>query len=322
MTTVLVTGAGGFIGSHLTEALLRRGFRVRALVHYRSRQAAGWLGEVPPEANLEIWAGDIRDRDGCMAAVAGCEWVFHLAALIGIPYSYQAPESYLATNVQGTLNLLQAARSAGVSHFLHLSTSEAYGTAQTVPITEQHPLQAQSPYSASKIAGEALAMSFYRSYGLPVTVVRPFNTYGPRQSSRAIIPAIITQLLAGQKTLKLGDLRPTRDLVFVQDTVNSLLSLAGLDAALGETVNLATQREYAMSEVVQQLIDLSGQQAEVVQDPQRLRPAASEVMRLCGSHEKLRLLTGQVPSTSLREGLSLTLDWFRQQPPGSLAYQV
>lgn len=305
---VLITGADGFIGSHLTERLLAAGASVRAMAWYHPQQQPGWLAEVAASPHLEIMAGDLRDARSCQLACDGTDLIFHLGALIGIPYSYQAPDSYVATNVQGTLNLLEAARTRG-TRFVFMSTSEVYGTARQVPIPETHPLQPQSPYSATKIGAEALARSYFHSFGLPVTVARVFNTYGPRQSSRAIIPTIISQLAVGRSSLQLGDLRPTRDLVYVADTCEALLRLGTEPDAIGQVVNVATGREHSMATVVATIQQLMGTQVPVEQDPRRLRPAASEVERLCGDPSLLHQLTGFLPKITLEQGIQATIAW-------------
>jgi NAD dependent epimerase/dehydratase len=313
---LLITGAEGFIGSHLTEHLLRQGHRVRALVWYNSFNRLGWLAELPAalRENLEIVPGDVRDAGQMLSLMAGCKAVLHLAALIGIPYSYQAPQSYLATNAQGTLNLLEAARHHQPKRVLITSTSEVYGTARYVPIDEAHPLQPQSPYSASKIAADSLALSYWHSFALPVTLVRPFNTYGPRQSARAIIPAIIQQLLAGKTKLQLGDLRPTRDLCFVGDTVRAFEAILAEPGSIGQTLNIATGVETTMQQLADTLIEQIRPGTPIVQDPARLRPADSEVQRLCGDASRLRQLTGWQPSVELTDGLRQTIEWFRARP--------
>lgn len=310
---VLVTGAGGFIGSHLVETLLRTGHQVRALVRYNSSNSWGWLEQLPVHLHqgLEVITGDIRDPHCVHTACLGVEQVFHLAALIGIPYSYLAPDSYVDTNIKGTLNVLQAARALRIERVLITSTSEVYGTARQVPITEEHPRQGQSPYSASKIGADHLALSYHLSFGTPVTVVRPFNTYGPRQSARAVIPTIITQLLAGAKELKLGSLHPTRDLVHVSDTAAAFVAIAGSTALIGEEVNIATGHEISVGDLATLLMELTGQDATIVSSDERTRPAASEVERLLGSATKLHGMTGWSPVHDLRSGLQVTVDWFK-----------
>jgi len=313
MQNVLVTGADGFIGSHLAESLTAQGIRVRAFCQYNSFNSRGWLDRIDPGlvSKMEIVLGDIRDARMVQQALHGVDAVYHLAALIAIPYSYHAPESYVDVNIRGTLNVLEGARYHKTNRILVTSTSEVYGTAMYVPITEDHPRQAQSPYSATKIAADALAVSYYRSFGLPVTIVRPFNTYGPRQSARAIIPTIITQLLAGKQEIQLGDLRPTRDLVFVADTVKGFEKIAATPSLIGEDVNIATQAEISISTLAQELIGQLNPLATTNQEEDRLRPANSEVFRLLGSAHKLEQHTGWKPDTTLREGLVKTIHWFR-----------
>lgn len=319
--TAFVTGADGFIGSHLVEALLAEGRAVRALALYDPRGGRGWLDEVAGETGregLEIVQGDVRDGPQLTRLVEGCDTVFHLAALIGIPYSYEAPASYIATNVEGTLNVLEAARTLGGLKVIQTSTSEVYGTAQRVPIDEAHPLNAQSPYAASKTAADQLALSYHRSFGLPVVVVRPFNTFGPRQSRRAIIPTVIGQLAGGARQLRLGNLHPTRDLLYVTDTARGFLLAEQAEAAIGETINLGTGREIAIGDLARLIASLMGVEAEIVEDEARLRPAASEVERLCAGIDKARRLLGWQPggdgATSLEEGLRRTIDWFAGRP--------
>ena len=312
---VLVTGADGFIGSHLVEALLAEGCRVRAFVLYNSFNSWGWLDTCSPEvkSRLEVVAGDIRDPYFVNQAVKGVDIIFHLAALIAIPFSYHAPDSYVDTNVKGTLNILNAARDAGTSRVLVTSTSEVYGTAQFVPITEEHPRQPQSPYSASKIGADCMAESFFRSFELPVTIVRPFNTYGPRQSARAVIPATIIQLLNGRKEIHLGDLTPTRDLLFVKDTVRGFIAIAGCEALTGQDINIATQSEISIGDLVHEIITQINPAAKVVTDEQRIRPAKSEVFRLFGSNEKLKKYTSWEPQHTLAQGIAETIAWFRKK---------
>jgi NAD dependent epimerase/dehydratase len=311
--SVLITGADGFIGSHLTEYLVAQGYRVRAFVYYNSFNSYGWLDTIDPKvkAEIEFFAGDIRDPNGVRTAMEGIEEVYHLAALIAIPYSYHSPDSYVDTNIKGTLNVLQAARQLNTQRVLVTSTSEVYGTAQYIPIDEKHPFQGQSPYSATKIGADRLAESFYRSFDLPVTIVRPFNTYGPRQSARAIIPTIISQLLAGVEEIKLGDLRPTRDLVYVQDTVRGFHAIAQSGKTIGEEINIATQQEISMGDLAQQLIRLINPQARIVQEEERLRPEKSEVFRLLGSNEKIEALTDWKPKWNMESGLAETVAWIR-----------
>ncbi|NBV41632.1 SDR family NAD(P)-dependent oxidoreductase [bacterium] len=310
---VLVTGADGFIGSHLVERLLELRVRVRAFVYYNSFGHWGWLDTLSAEqkAQIDIFLGDIRDPNGVAKAMEGVHTVYHLAALIAIPFSYHSPDSYLETNIRGTLNVLQAAVRHRVQRVLVTSTSEVYGTALTVPIDESHPRQGQSPYSATKIGADAMADSFFRSFGLPVTIVRPFNTYGPRQSARAVIPTIITQLLAGKSSIKLGSLHPTRDLVFVKDTAEGFLRIASSEQTIGEEVNIATGVEISIGDLAQELIRIINPSVDIETDDVRKRPDASEVERLLGSAEKLRRLTGWVPGTSLSEGLRHTIAWFK-----------
>jgi len=310
--TVLVTGADGFIGSHLVELLLEEGYQVRAFCLYNSFGTWGWLDNFPKEKleQLDIFMGDVRDPNGVRTAMQGCSIVYHLAALIAIPYSYHSPDSYVDTNIKGTLNIVQAARDLGVERVLVPSTSEVYGTAQFVPITEAHPRQPQSPYSASKIGADCMAESFYRSFDLPVTIVRPFNTYGPRQSARAIIPTIITQLLAGFEEIQLGDLTPTRDLLFVKDTARGFLAIANSQELIGQDCNIATNSEITMQKMADTLVELINPKAKIVQDPKRLRPAKSEVFRLFGDNTKIKAHTNWSPAYTLEQGLQATIDWF------------
>lgn len=305
----LVTGADGFIGSHLVELLLAEGIKVRALSQYNSFNNWGWLEGIKHPA-LEVVCGDVRDAAFCRHITKGVDTVFHLAALIAIPYSYVAPESYVDTNVTGTLNMCQAAKDNGVGRLLVTSTSEVYGTAKYVPIDEQHPRQPQSPYSATKIGADAIAKSFYNAFGLPVVIVRPFNTYGPRQSARAIIPTIISQIANGAKEIKVGDLSPTRDFNFVKDTCRGFLALARAASVEGEEVNIATGTEVTMNETLNMIAELMGSDVKYVVDPERLRPANSEVFRLCGDNRKITSLTDWKPQVSLREGLVQTIEWF------------
>ncbi len=314
MKKVLVTGADGFIGSHLTELLLEKGFEVRAFTYYNSFNTWGWLESLPKEKlrELEIFAGDIRDPNGVREAMKGVDGVFHLAALIAIPFSYHSPDSYVDTNIKGTLNILQAARDLEPERVLITSTSEVYGTAQYVPIDEKHPYQGQSPYSATKIGADRLAESFYRSFDLPVTIVRPFNTYGPRQSARAVIPTVVSQLLAGKTEIRLGSLTPTRDFNYVKDTANGFYEIAVCDQAVGEEINIATQREISIGELARELIRQINPKAGIVCEAQRTRPEKSEVNRLLGCNEKIRRLTGWEPKYTLEEGLSETIAWIRE----------
>jgi len=310
---VLVTGADGFIGSHMVEMLVERGAKVRALVCYNSFNSWGWLDDLDCVGQVEVWAGDIRDPHYCKKLTEDIDVVFHLAALIAIPFSYVAPQSYVSTNVSGTLNMCQAALDNNCERFISFSTSEVYGSAQYVPIDEKHPLQAQSPYSASKIAADSLALSYYNSFDLPVIIARPFNTFGPRQSARAIIPTIITQIAAGYKKIKLGDLSTTRDLNFVADTCAGVISLAECDLAVGSATNIGSGREVSMGDVVSIISNLMNVEIEVVCDDQRIRPPLSEVQRLCCDPAKLQKLTGFVPSFSLEEGLKESIKWFSDE---------
>lgn len=313
MKTVLVTGADGFIGSHLVEKLIEEGHKVKAFVYYNSFNSWGWLDTLSKEtlSQIEIFAGDVRDPNGVRTAVKDVDIIYHLAALIAIPYSYHSPDSYVDTNVKGTLNILQAARDYNIERVLVTSTSEVYGTALYVPIDEKHPKQGQSPYSASKIGADAMADSFYRSFNLPVTIVRPFNTFGPRQSARAVIPTIITQLLAGKTEIKLGALHPTRDLLFVKDTTNGFLEIAKSDKTIGEEINIATQQEISILDLAQSLIDMINPKAKIISDDIRLRPEKSEVERLLGSADKIKSLTNWEPKHNLQDGLRQTIEWFR-----------
>lgn len=311
---ILVTGADGFIGSHLTEELMRRGHDVRAFVYYNSLNSWGWLDTLPQEKlrGLDVFAGDIRDPNGVAKAMEGCNVVFHLAALIAIPFSYHSPDSYVDTNIKGTLNVLQAARRFNIERVVVTSTSEVYGTAQYVPIDEKHPFQGQSPYSATKIGADRLAESFFRSFDTPVVIARPFNTYGPRQSARAVIPTVITQLLSGETQLSLGSLTPTRDFNFVADTVRGFIALAECDAAVGEEVNIATGVEHTIGDVASFLISELNPAAKIVTDTQRLRPNASEVFRLMGDNTKITRLTDWRPTYDLHAGLKATVAWFKE----------
>ncbi len=314
MKKILVTGADGFIGSHLTEELVKQGYDVKAFVYYNSFNSWGWIDSLPKEikTKIEIFSGDIRDPNGVRTAMEGCDTVFHLAALIGIPFSYHSQDSYIDTNIKGTLNVLQAARLLNTERVLVTSTSEVYGTAQFVPIDEKHPFQGQSPYSATKIGADRIAESFYRSFELPVTIVRPFNTYGPRQSARAVIPTIIIQLLSGYKKIKLGDLLPTRDLIFVKDIVNGFIEIAKSEKTIGEEINVATQSEISIGDLARKLIKMINPEAKIKQDKERIRPVKSEVERLLGSNEKLKKLTNWKQKYSLDEGLKETIEWFKK----------
>lgn len=312
---VLVTGADGFIGSHLVEELLAEGAVVRAFCFYNSFNKWGWLENFSEEqlSKLDIFMGDVRDPNGVRTAMKDVEIVFHLAALIAIPYSYHSPDSYIDTNVKGTLNIVQAAKDLGVERVLVTSTSEVYGTAQYIPIDEKHSRQPQSPYSASKIGADCIAESFYRSFESPITIVRPFNTYGPRQSARAIIPTIISQALNGMQEIQLGDLSPTRDLLFVKDTARGFIAIAKCEELIGHDCNIATCSEISMQELAETLLNLCNPQAKIVQDPARVRPANSEVFRLYGSNEKITEYTSWKPSLSLKEGLQETIEWFSKK---------
>lgn len=313
---ILVTGADGFIGSHLVEALVRAGHDVRAFVLYNSFNSWGWLDRCASDVKgkFEVFAGDIRDPHGVRKAMEGCDTVYHLAALIAIPYSYHSPDTYVDTNVRGTLNVVQAARDLGVAKVIHTSTSEVYGTARFVPITEEHPLQGQSPYSASKIGADQMAMSFYLSFGTPVAVVRPFNTYGPRQSARAVLPTVITQIASGKRRLELGAVSPTRDFNYVEDTARGFMAAAASEAAIGEVINIGSNFEVSIGDSVAMIAELMGADVEIVTDEQRLRPANSEVERLWADNEKAKRLLGWEPSYGGREGfrrgLKQTIDWF------------
>jgi NAD dependent epimerase/dehydratase len=316
---ILVTGADGFIGSHLVEALMARGCQVRAFVYYNSFNSWGWLDTLPIEQqrSLDVFAGDIRDPNGVREAMKDCDVVFHLAALIAIPFSYHSPDSYVDTNIKGTLNVLQAARQSGAQRVLVTSTSEVYGTAQYAPIDEKHPFQGQSPYSATKIGADRLAESFYRSFETPVITVRPFNTYGPRQSARAVIPTIITQLLSGADEISLGSVSPTRDFNYVKDTVQGFIALAEADEAVGEEVNIATGTEHSVGEVAQILIDQLNPAARIVTQDDRMRPDKSEVFRLIGDNAKIKRFTGWSPQYDITAGLADTVAWFKE--PENLA---
>lgn len=310
---ILVTGADGFIGSHLTEALVKRGYRVKAFALYNSFNNWGWLDTLSPDImeNVEVFTGDIRDPNGVRTAMRGVEQVFHLAALIAIPFSYYSPDSYVDTNIKGTLNVLQAARDFELEKVLVTSTSEVYGTAQYVPIDEKHPFQGQSPYSATKISADRLAESFYRSFNLPVSIVRPFNTYGPRQSARAVIPTIISQLLAGKEEIQLGSLTPTRDFNYVKDTAAGFIAIAESDQTIGQEINIATQKEISIGQLAEEIIAQINPKARIVCDEQRLRPEKSEVNRLLGCNKKIKELTDWKPRYTFQEGISETIAWIR-----------
>ena len=313
---VLVTGADGFIGSHLTELLLEEGYEVRALSVYNSFNYWGWLDDIK-HPRLEVVSGDVRDAAFCRHITQGCDTVFHLAALIAIPYSYVAPESYVDTNIKGTLNMCQAALDHNVRRLIVTSTSEVYGTARYVPIDENHPRQPQSPYSATKIGADAIAKSFYNAFNLPVTIARPFNTYGPRQSARAIIPTIITQIANGVREIKVGDLSPTRDFNFVKDTCRGFLAIARAEGVEGEEINIATGTEVTMKQTLMKIAEIMDADINWVVDPERIRPSKSEVFPLCGDNTKIETLTDWRPEWSLEEGLRATVDWFRN--PDNLA---
>ena len=310
---LLVTGADGFIGSHLTEELVRSGHSVKAFAYYNSFNSWGWLDTLPEEIReqIEVFTGDIRDPHGVKQAMVGVDKVFHLAALIAIPFSYHSPDTYVDTKIKGTLNVLQAARELETSRVLVTSTSEVYGTAKYVPIDEKHPLHGQSPYSATKIGADRLAESFYRSFNLPITIVRPFNTYGPRQSARAVIPTIIMQLLAGKQTIELGSLTPTRDFNYVKDTVSGFIHIAETEKTIGEEINIATQQEISIGELADELVKQINPDANIVCDEQRLRPEKSEVNRLLGSNEKIKKLTNWAPRYTFEEGLAETIEFFK-----------
>jgi len=324
MTKVLVTGAEGFIGSHLTEALVRAGFSVRAFVLYNSFSSWGWLDYCDPDVKgqFEVFAGDIRDPHGVRAAMTGCDAVLHLAALIAIPYSYHSPDTYVDTNVKGTLNVVQAARALDVHRVVHTSTSEVYGTARFVPMTEEHPLQGQSPYSASKIGADQIAMSFFTSFNTPVVTLRPFNTYGPRQSARAVIPTIITQIASGRRQIQLGSVSPTRDFSYVSDTVTGFLAALGAESAVGEVINLGSGYEISIGDTARTIAEVMGVSIDIVTDDQRLRPERSEVERLVADHQKARRILDWSPAYAgvegLKRGLRSTVGWFSD--PIHLAY--
>jgi len=313
----LVTGADGFIGSHLTELLLEKGYRVKALAQYNSFNYWGWLEDIPSNPNLEIVTGDVRDPHFCKEIVKGVDIVFHLAALIAIPYSYGAPDSYIDTNVKGTLNICQAAKELGNIRVIHTSTSEVYGTAKYVPIDEKHPKQPQSPYSASKIGADAIAMSFNNAFELPLTIARPFNTYGPRQSARAIIPTIISQIASGIKEIKLGDLTPTRDFNYVKDTCNGFLAIAECKKTIGEEINICSNYEISMADTLNLIKEIMKSDVQFITEQQRIRPENSEVFRLWGDNSRLKGLAGYEAMHNIRKGLELTCEWFSM--PNNLA---
>ena len=321
MKKVLVTGADGFIGSHLAELLLEKGYKVKALAQYNSFNYWGWLEDIPKNKNLEIISGDVRDPHFCKEIVKGMDIVFHLAALIAIPYSYVATDSYVDTNIKGTLNICQAAKENGNIRVIHTSTSEVYGTAQYVPINEKHPKQPQSPYSASKIGADAIALSFYNAFGLPVTIARPFNTYGPRQSSRAIIPTIITQIANGIKEIKLGDLTPTRDFVFVKDTCLGFIALAESDKTIGKEINISSNYEISIMETLELIKNIMDSDVSLITDEDRIRPKNSEVFRLFGDNTLIKEITGFFPQYSINEGLTETINWFTK-PENLIKYKT
>lgn len=314
MEDVIVTGADGFIGSHLCEKLVKEGKKVRAFVYYNSFNSWGWLDKIDAQIKkeIEIFSGDIRDPNGVRVALNGKDVVYHLAALIAIPFSYHSPDSYVDTNIKGTLNVLQAAKDLNMSRILITSTSEVYGTAEYVPIDEKHPFKGQSPYSATKIGADRLAESFYRSFNLPVTIVRPFNAYGPRQSARAVIPTIITQLLDGKDEIKLGALSPTRDFNYVKDLANGFIEIAKSDKTIGEEINIATQREISIEKLALEIISQINPKAKIICDNERIRPNKSEVERLLGCNKKIMTLTDWKPQYTFEEGLKETIEWFRK----------
>lgn len=326
MGKILITGADGFIGSHLTEALVRQGYDVRAFVQYNSFNSWGWLDRCAPDVagKFDVFAGDVRDPHGVKTAMQGCDAVLHLAALIAIPYSYHSPDTYVDTNIKGTLNIVQAARELGVGKVIHTSTSEVYGTARFVPITEEHPLQGQSPYSASKIGADQIALSFYCAFGTPVTVIRPFNTYGPRQSARAVIPTVITQIASGKRQIKLGAIHPTRDFNYVADTVSGFIAALASDQGAGEVINLGSNYEISIGNTVKVIAEVMGADIEIITDEQRLRPEKSEVDRLWASNEKAARLLGWRPSygdvEGFKRGIAETVAWFRE-PANLSAYK-
>ena len=313
MKKILVTGSDGFIGSHLTEELVKMGYEVKAFVYYNSFNTWGWLDTLPKAVmeHVEVFQGDIRDPHGVKEAMKGCNAVFHLAALIAIPFSYHSPDAYVDTNIKGTLNVLQAARELEIERVLVTSTSEVYGTALYVPIDERHPYQGQSPYSATKIGADRLAESFYRSFNMPITIVRPFNTYGPRQSARAVIPTIITQLLSGKEEIQLGSLTPTRDFNYVKDTANGFIEIYKSDKTIGEEINIATQQEISIGQLAQELISQINPNARIICDEQRLRPEKSEVNRLLGANEKIQRLTAWRPHYTFSQGIAETIEFLR-----------
>ncbi len=312
MKKILITGAGGFIGSHLAELCAQRGYKVKAFVHYNSRNSWGWLEKSPYLKKMDVISGDVQNFDSVFNAMKGCHSVFHLAALIGIPYSYVSPLAYIKTNVEGTYNVLQASRDLGLKNILMTSTSETYGTAQYVPIDEKHPLVGQSPYSASKISADQLALSFYRSFNLPVKIARPFNTYGPRQSARAIIPTIIVQILDGRKTIHLGNISPSRDITYVKDTVAGFLNIADSEKLFGQVTNIGMNAEVSIGELAQTIASLMKTKIKITQEKKRVRPKNSEVERLCCDNTKIRTLTRWQPRYTLESGLRETIVWFKR----------
>ncbi|MDO9154693.1 MAG: NAD-dependent 4,6-dehydratase LegB [Paludibacter sp.] len=311
MKNILVTGAGGFIGSHLTELLVEKGYNVKAFVHYNSWNKWGWLDASIIKNKIQIVTGDIRDYDSVYSAMEGCDTIFHLAALIGIPYSYVSPQAYIKTNIDGTYNVLQAARQLNVEKVIVTSTSETYGTAQYVPIDEKHPMVGQSPYSATKISADQLSISYFKSFDLPVKIVRPFNTYGPRQSARAIIPTVISQIINGEKFLKLGNLSPTRDLTFVKDTANGFFQIAEAKGLFGEITNIGMSEEITIGDLVRLIADLIGAKVEIISDEQRIRPDKSEVERLFCNNTKIKNTTNWLPDYTLVTGLQETIEWIK-----------
>jgi len=308
---VLVTGSEGFIGSHLTELLVEKGFEVKAFVRYNFKNDWGWLEESKYKNDIEIYTGDVRDFDSVYDAMKDVDVVFHLAALIGIPYSYISPLAYIKTNTEGTYNVLESGRKLNLKRIIITSTSEIYGTAQYVPIDEKHPYNPQSPYAASKAAADHLALSYYRSFGTPVTIIRPFNTYGPRQSARAVIPTIISQILAGKKQIKLGNLSPTRDLNYVKDIANGFITVGLHENTIGDVYNLGTGQEISIGDLAEKIIELTEKEVEIIEDTQRIRPEKSEVERLLSNAEKAKKTTGWEPKYMLEEGLKETIDWIQ-----------
>ena len=321
MQKVLITGADGFIGSHLTEILVSEGYEVTALSQYNSFNSWGWLEDVSCKGDIKVVTGDVRDPHFCKHITKDIDIIYHLAALIAIPYSYTAPDSYVDTNIKGTLNICQAAKENGEKRVIHTSTSEVYGTAQYVPIDEMHPLQPQSPYSATKIAADAIAMSFYNAFELPISIARPFNTYGPRQSARAVIPSIITQIANGKRVIKMGDVSPTRDFNYVEDTCRGFLSIADSESCIGKTVNIGSNFEISIGDTLELIKELMGEEVEFVVDQQRLRPEKSEVFRLWCDNSMIHGLTGFKPQVDIREGLRKTIDWI-VQPQHLSAYKA